>query len=156
VLIEAIGTIDEATCAIGMARALAQSPQLQEVLLNVQRHLYRLMSHLSATSDSRVKYIGVEAIDVQWLESVIATLETGFPPLQRFVLPGDSVSGATCHQARSTVRRAERCLVTFSEIESGILAPNLAYINRLSSLMFVAALLEDRLAEMATTIRAES
>ena len=74
------------------------------------------------------------------------------PPLREFVVPGDSLAGAALHMARATVRRAERRLVEFTELEPGIGAPNLAFVNRLSSLLFVAALREDQLAGQALTL----
>jgi cob(I)alamin adenosyltransferase len=156
-LIDTIGILDEATCAIGMARAQVQDPLLKESLPEVQRRLYRLMSHLSATPEQRERYAGLHDEDVVWLESLIEALEANIPQLKEFVLPGDSPAGAACHMARSVVRRAERRLVAFAGVETGVKAPNLAFINRLSSLMFVAALREDTCAKQRlTTTRAES
>ncbi|MBN1921637.1 MAG: cob(I)yrinic acid a,c-diamide adenosyltransferase [Anaerolineae bacterium] len=151
-LIDTIGTMDEATCAIGLARAQVQDALLQETLPEVQRRLYRLMSHLSAAPELRETYVGVTAADVSWLEELIAQLEDTLPPLKDFVMPGDSLPGAACHLARSVVRRAERRLVEFAEIEPGIGASSLAFTNRLSSLMFVAALREDQLAGKSLTL----
>lgn len=151
-LIDTIGAMDEATCAIGVARAQAQEPLLQQALPDVQRRLYRLMSHLSATPEFRETYVGVTVEDVSWLEGLIAALEGDLPPLKEFVVPGDSLPGAAFHLARATVRRAERRLVEFSELEPGVRAPNLAFVNRLSSLMFVAALREDSLAGKRLTL----
>lgn len=152
VLLDTIGAMDEATCAIGVARAQAQLPALQAILPEAQRRLYRLMSHLSATPVLRATYSGVTEADVAWLEGQIAQLETDLPPLREFVVPGDSLAGAALHMARATVRRAERRLVEFTELEPGIGAPNLAFVNRLSSLLFVAALCEDQLAGQALTL----
>lgn len=145
-LLETVGVLDEATCAIGLARAQARDAGLQVALPETQRHLYRLMSHISATPETRERYPGVTEAEVAWLEAQIAALETDLPPLRDFVLPGESAAGAACHLARAVARRAERRLVAFAELESGVLPPNLAYANRLSSLMFVAALREDQLA----------
>lgn len=142
-LIETIGTIDEATAAIGMARALSQSTRLQEALPTVQRHIYRLMSHLSAVSEARERYAGLSSSEVTWLQSLIASLEAEIPPLTDFVLPGETRASAAFHVARTVVRRAERRLVALAQGESNIGEANLAYMNRLSSLMFVAALFED-------------
>lgn len=151
-LIDTIGAMDEATCAVGVARAQVQEPLLQQALLDVQRRLYRLMSHLSATPEMRATYPGLTEADVAWLEALIAQLETYLPPLKDFVVPGDSLAGAACHLARATIRRAERRMVAFAELEPGIQAPNLAFVNRLSSLLFVAALREDQLAGKAPTL----
>jgi len=151
-LIDTIGTLDEATCAIGMARAHVQEPLLKEALPEVQRRLYRLMSHISATSEQRERYTGLFDEDVTWLESLIEALQATVPQLKKFVLPGDSPAGAACHMARAIVRRAERRLVAFAETETGVRPPNLAFINRLSSLMFVAALREDSCARQQLTM----
>ncbi len=143
VLIDTIGTVDEATAAIGMARAQVKSPHLQDALHEIQRRLYRLMSHLSAVAEARAECPGLADEDVEWLEDQIAQLEKDLPPLREFVLPGDSPAGAACHLGRTVVRRAERRLVALSEHEPDIRPANLAFINRLSSFMFVAALEED-------------
>lgn len=142
-LIETIGTMDEATAAIGMARALSGSASLKEALTTVQRHLYRLMSHLSAVPEAREHYVGLTDLDVTWLQELIASLEAEIPPLTDFVLPGETPASAAAHVARTVVRRAERRLVAVTQEESNIGNANLAYVNRLSSLMFVAALYED-------------
>jgi len=142
-LIEAIGTIDEATSAIGLARALSQSDRLRTALPTVQRHVYGIMSHLSAVPQARDQYVGVTDEDLTWLQDLIADIEKHLAPLKDFVLPGDSQAGAAFHVARTIVRRAERRLVAFAEGEPGLGEANLAYMNRLSSLMFVAALYEN-------------
>ncbi len=146
VLMQAVGALDEATCVLGVARARVQEPIMQEALPEVQRRLYRLMAHLSATEETRARYAGLDDADVAWLEGVIEGLEAQVPPVHEFVLPGDSESGAACHMARAVIRRAEREMVALSEAEAGISAGSLAFVNRLSSLMFVAALREDALA----------
>lgn len=156
-LIETIGTFDETTSAIGLARSLGQDPALCEVWPTVQRHLYQLMSHLSATTEVRPRFPGLSDGEVHWLEATIAHLEADLPPLTGFVLPGDSPAGAACHVARTIARRAERRLVALMEVEAGIGAANLAYTNRLSSLCFVAALREDqRAGQISTPARSQS
>jgi cob(I)alamin adenosyltransferase len=102
------------------------------------------MSHLSAIPEARADYPGLSGEDVVWLEDQITYLEAALPELKGFVLPGDSPAGAACQMARTIVRRAERRLVALSEQETDIGAANLAFVNRLSSLMFVAALYENQ------------
>jgi cob(I)alamin adenosyltransferase len=142
-LLEVVGTLDETSAALGMARAHVQAAHLPAILRDVQRHLSQLMAHVSATPAARARYDGLGEAEVAWLEAQIAALSADLPPLTDFVLPGDSVAGAMCHLARTTARRAERRLVAFREAEAGIGPANLAYLNRLSSLLFVAALCED-------------
>jgi len=142
-LLEAVGAVDEATSAIGMARALVEDTVLKGTLCTVQEHFVCLMAHLSATPEARGRYPGPGADDLAWLEAHIAALEAGLPPLRAFVLPGDSLPGAALHVARTAVRRAERHVVALSEAEPGIDVLSLAYLNRLSSLLFIAALQVD-------------
>lgn len=144
-LFAAVGAVDEATAAIGMARALAEDTVLNATLRTVQEHFIRLMAHLAATPEVRARYPGLCEDDLAWLEARLADFEAGLPSPRAFVLPGDSLPGAALHVARTAVRRAERCVVALAEAEPDIGATNLAYLNRLSSLLFVAALRVDRL-----------
>ena len=143
VLIEAVGTVDEATSAIGVARAGCGSQALRDALITVQEHLSRMLAHLSAAPEAREQYPGLSPDDVAWLEDRITEIERGLPPLTEFVLPGTSLPGAAFHVARTVVRRAERRVVALAELEPNLSQPNLAYLNRLSSLLFVAAVAED-------------
>ncbi|MGC9521177.1 MAG: cob(I)yrinic acid a,c-diamide adenosyltransferase [Anaerolineae bacterium] len=155
-LIEAIGALDEAVSAIGMARALAGSAPLKPMMATVQRHIYRLLSHLSAVPDARERYPGLSQVEVAWLEARIAELEPHLPSLDDFVLPGETSGGAAFHVARTVVRRAERRLVALVDLEPKLGEANLAYVNRLSSLMFVAALAEDTLDGRSPTLAREA
>jgi cob(I)alamin adenosyltransferase len=139
VLIEAVGAVDEATAAIGLARASSSSQSLKDVLLVVQKHLSRMLAHLSATPEAREQYPGLSPDEVAWLEGPIAEIEADLPPIREFVMPGTTLTGAAFHVARTVVRRAERRVVALAEIEPGVQQPNLSYLNRLSSLLFVAA-----------------
>ncbi len=149
-LIDALGAIDEATSTIGVTRTVAQSGELCSILPTIQRHIINLMTHLSATPEARMRNPGLGEDEIAWLEDAIAKFEKLVPPLKDFVLPGDSLAGAAFHVARTVVRRAERKLVALSEMESGIGQANLAYLNRLSSLLFVASLIEDQLSAADT------
>ncbi len=142
-LIEAVGTVDEAVSSIGMARAVCTSQGTRDSLLVVQQHLSRMLAHLSATPEARAQYPGLSSDAVDWLEARIAEIEHALPPLRAFVLPGATLAGAAFHIARTTIRRAERRVVGLAETEPGLGQHGLAYLNRLSSLLFVAAVAED-------------
>lgn len=136
-LIEAIGALDEATCAIGAARAAVNAAPLAVWLRQIQQHFVTLMGHISATPEERARFQGVSGAEVRWLEERIAALDV--PPLREFVLPGESLADAALHSARATVRRAERRVVALAEAEAGISPTTLSYLNRLSSFLFAAA-----------------
>jgi len=145
--IEALGAVDEATSALGLARAWCDDPFIYEALLHVQRDLYTMMAEL-ATTTSHADAVGMRigADDVTWLERVQEgqMVRVEIPP--RFILPGDTRAGATLDFARATVRRAERAASRL--FHSGDLANGeaLRYLNRLSDLLFVLA----RVAEPGT------
>jgi cob(I)alamin adenosyltransferase len=141
--IEAIGSIDETSAAIGLVRVeLARSgvaPQgLDGLLTQVQHRLFDLGAEL-ATPDQTVHQITrLRDDDVSMLEAEIDRFETSLPPLREFILPGGSAAAAHLHAARGVCRRAERRLVELARTES--LRPQLLrYVNRLSDLLFVLA-----------------
>jgi cob(I)alamin adenosyltransferase len=73
---------------------------------------------------------------IDWLEQKLDQLNAELPPLKEFILPGGGEAASICHLARSVCRRAERTLVTASR-ETTLNENLLAYINRLSDLLFV-------------------
>lgn len=140
--LEAIGTVDEASAGLGLARATCQASETRDILVKVQRDLYLLMAELSATPETadQFRQIGVER--VEWLEEQIQTVGQSVQPPREFILPGDTVSAAALALARTIVRRAERRIAGLTldgEIENDAL---LRYLNRLSSLCFALELLE--------------
>ncbi len=141
-VMEAVGAVDELMGALGLVRVHLEDGAAREVVRQVQGHLQRLMAHLSATEAARRVHVGLGAEEVAWLESVIEGWEAALPPVRGFVLPGASLAEAACHLARAVARRAERRVVALAASEAGVNPPNLAYLNRLSSLLFVLALRE--------------
>ena len=148
---ETYGTIDEATSFIGLARAQARSRRSQDILVEVQRDLYLMMAELAfaASIEQRRYHITAEHVARIEAETDALSAEVELPP--HFVLPGDSVSGATLDVSRAVVRRAERLAVKLAH--DGVLKnPEvLAYLNRLSSLLFILARFEDREAGVTPT-----
>ena len=142
--LEAVGTLDEANAALGIARAACQAPQSPKILLTTQRDLYGLMAEVAATPQNATQFRVIDAGRVTWLEEQIAALEAGIEPTKEFIVPGDSPAGAALDLARTVVRRAERRL-TGLHLEGEIKNPELLrYLNRLSSLCFVLELWENQ------------
>lgn len=142
--IATIGTLDEATSAIGLGRALAQAARTKTLLIEVQRDLYKIMAELAFTDELRPAAYILGDERVAWLseETDAITAEVELPP--EFILPGDTVPGAALDVARTVVRRAEREAVALAR--SGHLGNEevLRYLNRLSSLLFILARFEER------------
>lgn len=140
---EAYGAVDEASAAIGLARALATSSETAETLKSVQRDLYTLMAELAASTEQAHKFRGLDQTRVRWLEGEFEKFSGRVDSPQGFVLGGDSPAGGALDVARTIVRRAERHVARLVH-EAQVSNPDLLrYLNRLSSLCFVLALWEN-------------
>ncbi len=132
--VAAYGTVDEANSAIGMILAVdSVAPELRNVLTEVQHDLFELGGELCIPGHSAVTPKFVER-----LEHELDELNDELPPLKDFILPGGGSAAATCHLARTIVRRAERRTTTLSHSET-VRPEVLRYLNRLSDLLFVIA-----------------
>ena len=133
--IEAIGTVDELNCLIGMLIAHEPPASISEPLLDIQHRLFDLGGGLAIPG---LKTLEDEAID--HLEQQLDSLNMDLPPLEEFILPGGSLPAAQCHHARAVCRRAERRISHLAAEESEEVSANaLKYLNRLSDLLFVMA-----------------
>jgi cob(I)alamin adenosyltransferase len=144
--IEALGLIDEATSALGVARASAGEARVRQIILDQQQTLYRLMAELATTSDAagKLSVAPIGEADVAELERISAELKVEVDIGNRFVIPGETLSGATLDLARTIVRRAERQLVRMLHgrvVENGELV---RYLNRLSDTLFILARFVER------------
>lgn len=145
--IEAYGTIDEANCAIGLARvATATDPayaRVDAMLLCVQNDLFDLGADLclpESEADAEHPPLRIVQSQVDRLERKIDELNADLAPLLSFVLPGGSAAAAALHLSRTVTRRAERLLVALANTPGEKVAePALKYVNRLSDFLFVAA-----------------
>jgi cob(I)alamin adenosyltransferase len=134
---QAIGDVDEANAAVALAAALAGDAELDAKLLRIQNELFDLGADV-ATPGEIEGALRVIPSQVERLEHEIDAMNESLEPLRSFILPGGSQGVAALHMARSVVRRAERCAVALNEAEP--LNPQLlAYLNRLSDFLFVAA-----------------
>jgi cob(I)alamin adenosyltransferase len=133
--IEAYGTVDELNSAIGAARAIPGAAPVDADLEQVQRILFEVGAHLASPGSDRFPAPAPEQIVA--LERRIDDLESVLEPLTTFVLPGGSAAAAQLHVARTVCRRAERLIVPLLEESAG--DTTVAYMNRLSDFLFVAA-----------------
>jgi cob(I)alamin adenosyltransferase len=138
--VAAYGDVDELNALLGVALAEGVDADA-ELLRAIQRDLFALGARLAdptAAVASRREKAALTAQDVARLEGAIDAHEGGLPPLTAFILPGGSRAGALLHLARTVCRRAERAMVALHRAEP--LDPVLlAYVNRLSDLLFVLA-----------------
>jgi cob(I)alamin adenosyltransferase len=141
--IAALGALDEATSAIGLARSLAGNDRVRANLVDVQRDLYRIMAELAFTPELRPASYDLAEDRVRWLEAETDGLAEGIDLPREFILPGESTPGAALDVARTTARRAERETVALFHAGHEVNPHILGYLNRLSSLLFIAARVED-------------
>lgn len=144
--VEAYGEVDELNAWLGLARAQpGLGEDLIDVLGHLQRDLFALGARLADPSEriaAQIAKVSVTETDVRRLEEWIDRYETELPPLRRFILPGGIFAAATLHLARAVCRRAERRIVALGgdSVEPVLLA----YVNRLSDLLFVLARLANQ------------
>ncbi|WP_427964236.1 cob(I)yrinic acid a,c-diamide adenosyltransferase [Altererythrobacter sp.] len=141
--IEAIGKVDEANSAIGLAAANLETGPHTEALYRIQNDLFDLGADLAtpcADGDFTPSEMVLRIVPVQatWLEQAIDAFNERLEPLTSFVLPGGSEAAARVHVARAAVRAAERAIVALADGEP-VNPAALAYINRLSDYLFVFA-----------------
>jgi len=140
--IAAMGEIDEANATLGMARREA-SAATDTVLRRVQNDLFDLGADLAVpASEGAGERLRIDPAQVAWLEAETDLATDRLEPLTSFILPGGSAAAATLHLARTVVRRAERAMAALNAKEP-LNPAALAYINRLSDLLFALARLEN-------------
>jgi len=133
----AIGDVDEANAAIGLAISALGKADPAGQLLRVQNDLFDAGADVATPGDVEGA-LRIIVSQVERLEREIDAMNADLQPLTSFILPSGSAAVSTLHLARAVVRRAERAAVALHEVEP--LNPQLlAYLNRLSDHLFVAA-----------------
>ena len=143
--IDAYGTVDELNAAVGVARAVNAAEhrrsragrELDAILRKLQSELFDLGGELATpAAEFRPGMFRVGAAEVKALETLMDRCQKDLAPLKSFVLPGGGRVSALLHVARTVCRRAERDVLRLMRHED-IGAWPLAYLNRLSDLLFV-------------------
>ena len=140
----AIGAVDEANSALGLAAAILGDNEHAQQLFRIQNDLFDLGADLAtpATEDDDFApsemVLRMLAAQTEWLEQAIDAANANLEPLTSFVLPGGSEASARLHVARAATRRAERAMTAMAE-QLRTNPQALAYINRLSDYLFVLA-----------------
>lgn len=131
--ITAIGNIDELNSIIGIVLSHDMASALRASLVECQHNLFDLGGELCIPGHQLIS-----ASHVTRLENDLETFNAELPALKEFILPGGTPAAAHCHHARTVCRRAERSVISLNRQQA--LSPDLlAYVNRLSDLLFVIA-----------------
>jgi len=136
-LITAIGDVDEANSAIGLAIVALGGDPLAQGLARIQNDLFDLGADL-ATPLTVEGALRITATQVARLEAEIDAMNAEIAPLTSFILPGGTPAAAAAHLARAITRRAERSAVAAAQ-GARINDEALKYLNRLSDWLFVSA-----------------
>lgn len=144
---EALGALDEVNSYIGVCKVesaevglKAQGKAMREILHDAQENLFMIQAEVAGAK----KTIGKEKIEA--MEVVIDGIEKELPPIKTFFISGGTKLAANLDFARTLARRAERRAVAVSEEGKAAVGEfTLAYLNRLSTLMYALARLSNHL-----------
>ena len=141
---ETFGAVDEATSALGLARALAQAPRTDAVARGVQERLYLIMAEIAVVAGEPIPEAFVTTAEhVSALEAIAAELEAEAPAPTQFVLPGATAAGGALDLTRSIIRRAEREASRLRDGGHPLNPEILRYLNRASAVLYDLARYEE-------------
>ena len=150
--IEAYGTVDEASSAIGLAKGLTTDARVREICEELQRGLYKVGAELATNPAQPGKFGVMDDSDLRRLEDLGAELESEAPMPEGFVLPGSTPASGALDLARAIIRRAERRCVGLGPEHGGARR----YLNRLSLLVFVLGRFEEHRAGHVSKLARET
>ena len=158
--IEAFGTVDEASSALGLAKSLTTNARVRSMCEELQRGLYGVGAELGTNPKVGKAFVKTGAAEIKRLEQLITELEASVTMPEGFILPGATPASGALDLARAITRRAERRCLTLERI-GGLGYPDVRrWLNRLSLLLFVLARYEENLtgsrAKAAKTSRRSS
>ena len=136
--IRAIGEIDELNAILGLARAHTEDGELSAIVSHIQEDLFTIGAQLASVKKQAPNVHLISEDNIAQLENCIDNLDKQLEPLRNFILPGGGVMSSYLHLTRSVCRRAERTIVELAGVEP-VESTILAYLNRLSDLLFVMA-----------------
>ena len=146
--VEAYGTIDEANSILGLVRTTTKQAELillDNILATIQNELFDLGAELSIPINKKneklLENTKISEKQIDRLENEIDRLNSSLSDLESFILPGGTIVSSYLHLARTVIRKAERLMVKMNNFEEDCISDTaLKYINRLSDLLFVAAM----------------
>ncbi len=138
--LEAYGTVDELNSNIGIIRTFNVSPEISELLTEIQNKLFNIGSRLASDEkgDEFTAQLSVKDEYIAVLEKAIDKFEVELPALSQFILPGGCGAAAQCHVSRTVCRRAERRILELAA-HTKVQPEIIKYLNRLSDFLFVLA-----------------
>jgi cob(I)alamin adenosyltransferase len=153
--VESYGSVDELNTFLGFARSICQNKEIAEWTEDIQRTLFRVGSALATPPESKKKPPVISTEDVDKLTDLVHKIEATEGILADWSLPGAHTESAAYEVARTVCRRAERNVVRFIENGGIVQAEVLAYLNRLSDVIWLFGRLIELNAGINTRLRDE-
>ncbi len=135
--VEAYGTVDELNSTLGFARSICTNKEIQEWTEGIQRTLFRVGSALSTPPESKKAPPSISQEDVDALTKLVHQIEATEGILGDWSLPGAHTESAAYEIARTVCRRAERAAVRLVSNGVEVKPEVLAYLNRLSDVIWL-------------------
>lgn len=141
---EALGALDELNAFLGFVKMRSAQARITKIIHEIQETLFIIQAEVGGAQ----KKVGESA--VKEIEKLVNEIEKEIPPLKGFCIAGGTELSALLDVARTLARRAERRAIAVKELGLRDLSPEtLAYLNRLSSLLFALARLANHLEGVA-------
>jgi cob(I)alamin adenosyltransferase len=137
--VEAYGGVDELNAALAVARSLCDDPDVASVTRSIQQDLFKISSALATPPDSAKPPVRIDTEMVARLTTEVHRIEAIDGLLSDWALSGDLTVAAAFNLARTVCRRAERGVVRLAESGEAVQPEVLAYLNRLSDLLWLNA-----------------
>ena len=153
--VEAYGSVDELNTSLGFARSICKNAEIAGWTKEIQRTLFRVGSALATPPESRKSAPVISAEDVEALTRLVYSIEATEGILADWSLPGAHPESAAYEVARTVCRRAERCVVRLTENGGAVQPEALAYLNRLSDVLWLFGRLIELKAGLNARLRAE-
>lgn len=151
--VECYGTIDELNAALGFARSICANADVKTWTLEIQKTLFRVGSALATPPESKKLAPHITEEDVNALTDLVHSIEGREGILSDWSIPGEQAEAAAYEIARTICRRAERTIVRYAEGGQPIPPQVLAYVNRLSDVIWLFARLLELEAGVSSRLR---
>jgi cob(I)alamin adenosyltransferase len=135
--VETYGTIDELNSSMGFARSMCDDAEIAALTKGIQQELFKIGSSLATPTESPKPQILIETALVDRLTAEVHRIEAIEGILADWSIPGEHRAAAAYDVARTICRRAERGLVRLQEAGVAVQPAMLAYVNRLSDLLWL-------------------
>lgn len=154
--VEAYGTIDELGAQMGFARSICEDREIHDLTKEIQRELFMVSGSIANPRATKKDSPDVTAEMVERLTIEVHRIEKMEGILSDWSLPGEHAAAAAFDVARTVCRRAERCTVRLTEAGEEVGAETIAYLNRLSDLLWLFGRLLELRAGVNTSLRSEN